>query len=113
MWIWTRIVGRVLMNLGLVVFAVGAVKEIVDTASDIATALKADDVPAEGAVRLRVSAPEAEHVLRLAGWAEVDVLGDPSTGPLPDPQPSEGAGAATVQDVSPEDVVESFGAVLE
>jgi len=57
--------------------------------------------------------PEAERVLRLAGWAEVDVLRDPSTGPLPDPQPSEGAGAATVQDLSPEDVVESFGAVLE
>ena len=46
MWIWTRIVGRVLMNLGLVVLAVGAVKEIVDTASDITTALKADDITA-------------------------------------------------------------------
>jgi Zn-dependent protease with chaperone function len=57
--------------------------------------------------------PEAERVLRLALWAEVDVIRDPPTGPLPDPQPSEGAGPATVQDLSPEDVVKSFGAVLE
>jgi len=57
--------------------------------------------------------PESERVLRLARWAELDVLHGPSTGPLPDVQSSGGDGPATVQDLSPEDAIESFGLVLE
>ena len=52
--------------------------------------------------------PEAERVLRVARWVGVDVVG-----PLADLQSSEGAGPATVQDLSPEDAIESFGLVLE
>jgi hypothetical protein len=57
--------------------------------------------------------PEAERVLRLARWAGVDVLHSPSAGLLLDVQSSGGAGPATVQDLSPEDAIESFGLVLE
>jgi len=57
--------------------------------------------------------PVAERALHLADWAGIDLLGDPSTGSLPNPQSSEGAGPATVQDLSLGDVGESFGAVLE
>ncbi|MBI3767865.1 MAG: M48 family metalloprotease [Deltaproteobacteria bacterium] len=57
--------------------------------------------------------PEAERVLRLARWAELDLLHGPSTGSLADVRSCEGAGPATVQDLSPEDAIESFGLVLE
>jgi hypothetical protein len=57
--------------------------------------------------------PVAERALYLAGRASIDLLGDPSTNPLPGPRSCEGAGPITVQDLSPEDVVESFGAVIE
>ena len=47
MWIWTRIAGRVLINLGLVVLALVAVKELVDTAGDVTTALRGGNTPPE------------------------------------------------------------------
>jgi hypothetical protein len=57
--------------------------------------------------------PEAERVLRLARWAEVDLLRDASPGRLPDLPPSEGTEPVAIRDLSPEDAVESFGVVLE
>lgn len=51
--------------------------------------------------------PEAERVLRLAWWAEVDILRDASPVPLSNVSPG------MIRDLSPEDAIESFGVVLE
>ena len=51
--------------------------------------------------------PEAERVLRLARWSEVDLLRDASPVPLSNVSPG------MIRDLSPEDAVESFGVVLE
>jgi predicted Zn-dependent protease len=49
--------------------------------------------------------PEAERVLRLARWADVDLLS---------PAPSfDGGAPAAMRDLSPKDAIESFGLVLE
>jgi len=47
MWAWTRVVGRALINLGVVVLAIVAAKELADTASDVATALVGGGSPPE------------------------------------------------------------------
>ncbi len=37
---WTRIIGRVLINVGVVILGIVAAKELVDSATDVATALR-------------------------------------------------------------------------
>ena len=37
---WTRIIGRVLINVGVVILGIVAAKELVDSATDVATALQ-------------------------------------------------------------------------
>lgn len=45
MWIWTKIVGRALINLGVVVLGIAAAKELVDTGSHVVEALRSGSEP--------------------------------------------------------------------
>ena len=45
MWGWTKVAGRCLINLGLIVLAIVAAKELVDTGVDIGTAMQGGDPP--------------------------------------------------------------------
>jgi len=40
MWTWTKVVGRALINLGVVILGIAAAKELVDTGSDVVSALR-------------------------------------------------------------------------
>jgi Peptidase family M48 len=57
--------------------------------------------------------PEAERVLRLARWTQVHIFRDSSADPSWDLRRFEDIGPGTVQDLSSEDAIESFGVVLE
>ena len=57
--------------------------------------------------------PEAERVLRLAAWADVDLLRAATPMRPPDPPLAEDAASASPRDVSPEDAIASFGVVLK
>ena len=59
MWTWTRVVGRALINLGVVVLAVVAAKELVDTAGDITTALRSGGTPADPPIDVHPIPPMA------------------------------------------------------
>ena len=47
MWTWTKVAGRALINLGVVVLAIVAAKELIDTGSDVAGALRSGTEPPE------------------------------------------------------------------
>jgi hypothetical protein len=51
MWTWTKVAGRALINIGLVVLAIVAAKELVDTGCDVADAMRGGSPmgPPEGA----------------------------------------------------------------
>ena len=40
MWTWTKVAGRALINLGVVVLAIAAAKELIDTGSAVVGALR-------------------------------------------------------------------------
>ena len=45
MWTWTKVAGRALINLGIVVLAIVSAKELVDTGSDVVSALRSGSEP--------------------------------------------------------------------
>ena len=45
MWTWTKVAGRALINLGIVVLAIVAAKELVDTGSDVVGAFRSGSEP--------------------------------------------------------------------
>ncbi len=45
MWTWTKIVGRALINLGVVVLGIVAATELIDTGSDVVEALRSGSEP--------------------------------------------------------------------
>ena len=47
MWTWTKVVGRALINLSVVVLGIVAAKELVDAGSDIVEALQSGSEPME------------------------------------------------------------------
>ena len=47
MWNWTKVAGRTLINLGVVVLGIVAAKELVDTGSDVVEALRTGSEPME------------------------------------------------------------------
>lgn len=47
MWTWTKIAGRALINLGVVVLGIVAAKELVDTGNAVAGALRRGTEPPE------------------------------------------------------------------
>jgi hypothetical protein len=47
MWTWTKVAGRALINLGIVVLAIVAAKELVDAGSDIVGAFRSGSEPME------------------------------------------------------------------
>ncbi len=47
MWTWTKIVGRALINLGVVILGIAAAKELVDTGTDVVHALWTGSEPRE------------------------------------------------------------------
>ena len=47
MWTWTKVVGRALINLGVVVLGIVAAKELIDTGSDVIEALQSSNEPPE------------------------------------------------------------------
>jgi len=50
MWTWTKIAGRTLINLGVVILGIAAAKELVDTGTDLATALRDGSAPIDPTV---------------------------------------------------------------
>jgi hypothetical protein len=47
MWTWTKVAGRALINLGIVVLAIVAAKDLVDTGSDGVEAFRNSSEPPE------------------------------------------------------------------
>ena len=47
MWTWTKVVGRALINLGVVILGIVAAKELVDAGSDIVEAFQSGGEPME------------------------------------------------------------------
>jgi hypothetical protein len=47
MWTWTKVAGRALINLGIVVLGIAAAKELIDTGSDVVGALRSGSEPLE------------------------------------------------------------------
>jgi len=47
MWTWTKVAGRALINLGVVVLGIVAAKELVDAGSDIVEAFQSGNEPME------------------------------------------------------------------
>ena len=45
MWTWTKVVGRALINLGVVILGIVAAKELVDAGSDIVEAFQTGSEP--------------------------------------------------------------------
>ena len=47
MWTWTKVAGRALINLGVVVLGIVAAKELVDAGSDMVEAFQSGSEPME------------------------------------------------------------------
>ena len=47
MWTWTKVAGRALINLGIVILGIVAAKELVDAGSDIVEAFQSGSEPME------------------------------------------------------------------
>jgi len=47
MWNWTKVAGRALINLGVVILGIVAAKELVDAGSDIVEAFQSGSEPME------------------------------------------------------------------
>jgi hypothetical protein len=47
MWTWTKVAGRALINLGVVILGIVAAKELVDAGSDIVEAFQSGSEPME------------------------------------------------------------------
>ena len=47
MWTWIKVAGRALINLGVVVLAIAAAKELIDTGNDVVGAFQNSSEPPE------------------------------------------------------------------